>query len=239
MRSITYISPYYLNPDMLKVHLRTWERYPPEILAHYLFIIVDDCSPQSPAAPLVLANAAEAIRPRIQVYRVLVDIPWNQHGARNLGAKVAPDGWLMMTDMDHQLMAEDAGQLLAVPLDEKRFYYLRRIKAGRITETERHHCNSFVTTRKAYWECGGYDEDFCGSYGGDGQFIAALSRVVQPEKLDRVSLVRYPRDVIADASTTTLERAGPHRDEYQRRASRRRGVYKAERPIRFQWERVL
>lgn len=239
MRPITYIAPYYLNQDMLKAHLRTWERYPPEVLGKYLFIIVDDCSPTGPAAPVVVANAAENVRARIQVYRVLVDIPWNQHGARNLGAKVAPDGWMLMTDMDHDLMAEDAAQLLDAPLSEQHFYYLRRIKAGRILETERHHCNSFVTTRKAYWESGGYDEDFCGSYGGDGQFIAALSTVAKPATLATVSLVRYPRDVIADASTTTLERAGVHREEYQRRAARRRGVYKAVRPIRFRWERIL
>lgn len=240
MREIAYVSPFYLNGNMLKAQLRTWERYAPDVLARYRFIIVDDASPGYPAAEIIKSNASAAVLDRIEVYRIADDIPWNQHGARNLGAHVAPNGWLLLTDIDHQLMAEDARQLATVPLDEGWFYYLRRVKAGAVLETERRHCNSFVVTRAAFLASGGYDEDFCGSYGGDGQLTAALAIDTTPGELDTVSLVRYPREVIADASTTTLDRKGAYRDEYlSRLKSKPRIPYKAVGPLRFAWERAL
>lgn len=232
--------PFYMNHGMLTTQLGTWARYGTALLNNYLFVVVDDCSPGHAAAAIVRTNAEPAVLERTQVYRVADDIPWNQHGARNLGAHVAPEGWMLMTDVDHQLMAEDARQLVDSRLDPDRFYYLRRTKAGRVLETERHHCNSFVVTRDKFLASGGYDEDFCGSYGGDGQLTAALELVAQPTHLGNVSLVRYPREVIPDASTVTLDRKGAYRDEYLARlAAKPRTAYRAENPLRFSWERVL
>jgi hypothetical protein len=240
MRPISYISPFYLNGDMLKAQLRTWARYPEDVLARFTFILIDDCSPK-PAEPIIRSGAAtEAVRARIQLYRITTDIPWNQHGARNLGAHLAADGWLVMTDIDHQLLADDARELTVMALDPACFYYPRRIKTGLVIESDRRHCNSFVVTRRAFLASGGYDEDFCGSYGGDGQFVAILKTVARPVDLESVTLVRYPREVIADASTTTLDRTGPLKERYIRLAARKpKRPYKAVNPLRFKWERVL
>lgn len=233
-----YILPFYRNAGMLRAQLNTWASYSADVLAAFEFIIVDDGSPDS--AVDVVRDAPIPVRQRIKVYRVAVDIPWNQHGARNLGAHVADDGWFLMADIDHQLMAEDARQLTLAKLDPTRFYYLRRIKAGHVLETEKPHCNSFVVTRAAFLASGGYDEDFCGGYGGDGQLIAALKLDLRPATLATVSLVRYPREVIPDASTTTYDRDGPLRARYLATVARKpHKPYRALNPVRFAWERVL
>jgi hypothetical protein len=72
-------------------------------------------------------------------------------------------------------------------------------------------------TRDLYWQIGGYDERLVGIYGTDGIYRA---RAMQHATIHNLAspLVRYGREVIADASTTTLKRRGPENDARKRKA---------------------
>jgi hypothetical protein len=102
------------------------------------------------------------------------------------------------------------------------------------------HPNTFLLTKSAYWGAGGYDEDYCGTYGGDGPFARWLSVGRERKHLEDVRVVRWPREVISDASLPPA-----FREEYKklyRPLFEAKGGGAAQRPtrwVRFPWERVL
>jgi len=246
MGSVTLIMPYYDNAEMLRVHLAAWHDWPADIRERFKVIIVDDGSPNAPAASVPLpANLID-----ISIYRVTEDRPWHQHAARNLGAHVADDGWLLLTDMDHVLTAENAAALVRRlrKMDEGTVYTLHRIEADTgeptlgLSGKSKPHPNSFVLTKDLYWRIGGYDEDYCGVYGTDGMFRQRAFHVGVRGHLKRVALTRYWRGLIPDASTTTLPRK-EGRDEGAKKAIAKakwdRGEEDVVKVLQFEWERVL
>lgn len=115
--------------------------------------------------------------------------PWSQPCARNFGAEHAKGEYVLMTDIDHILSREAIeavrnfdGDKMCFPrhwaiLDDngricqetevlfeygldKDLYEQRGLHGG-------HHANTFAMKRSIYLELGGYDEKFCGKYGGD------------------------------------------------------------------------
>lgn len=245
MASLTLVMPYYENPGMLAKQYTEWERWPAEVQESIMVILVDDGSQLVPADRV---NRSLHL-PGIQIWRVDEDRPWHQHAARNLGAHVAPDGWLLMTDMDHILTAENAESLLRrLPkMDAQAIYTLHRVEAdtGEDTLNERGqkkpHPNSFVLTRELYWRIGGYDEDYCGVYGTDSLFKRRAFAVGRKEHLKKVALVRYWRDLITDASTNAPRKEGrdPNALERIRAAKIARGEPDTVKVLQFKWERVL
>jgi glycosyltransferase involved in cell wall biosynthesis len=115
--------------------------------------------------------------------------PWSQPCARNFGAEHAKGEFLLMTDIDHILSREaieavrnfdgdkmmfprhwailddkgnicqDVEVLFEYGLD-KGLYEQRGLHGG-------HHANTFAMRKSIFDELGGYDEKFCGKYGGD------------------------------------------------------------------------
>lgn len=115
--------------------------------------------------------------------------PWSQPCARNAGAKVAKGEYLLMTDIDHVLSKESVYAALDFDGDKMMFprkwgilditgcldrnlevlaryglslalYDKRGLSAGS-------HPNTFVMRKSIFEELGGYDESYCGKYGGD------------------------------------------------------------------------
>lgn len=244
MSLITLVMSYYRQPVMLTRQMENWLTYPEEVRKQIRFILVDDGSPQ-PAAPIVQEMAKD-----VEVYRVTIDILWNQNGTRNLAAHVADEGWMLMTDLDHVLLVDSAQELLRrVPaLSPSRWYRLDRRRTRVSAETGqletfpiKPHSNSFVVTREAYWKAGGYDEDYCGCLCGDGVFHSHLAKVATPDHLSGVYFDCYGRTLIPDATTPDIPRDQAQRDECGRRMrdKARRGDTIAKNPLRFPWERVL
>lgn len=211
MQLLTLIMPFYMNGSMLALHYRTWRDWPAKLRANIRVIIVDDGSPENPAANVPRPYGL----PDVQIYRVTEDRPWGQNGARNIGAHEAPDSWLLLTDMDHLLTGESAAALLKAigkgRLDEGTVYMLDRVEADTGKPTlgkdgqPKPHPNSFVMTREMFWRIGGYDERSCGIYGTDRLFRERAFSVARRGHL-AIPLVRYWRDLIPDASTTSLPR---------------------------------
>lgn len=231
------VIPYYENPGMLVRQIAVWNLYAGELRDSVGVILVDDGSPRRPALDVIRDHPCTL---KLGLWRIAENIAWNQHGARNLGAKVAGAGWLFMTDIDHLLMPDQALVLAAKPLDPARHYTVERTSLPEL-RPYKHHCNTFAVTRQAYMAVGGYDEDYCGAYGGDGPFLRQLAAYVPEERLRDVHVVRVPREVQPDASTTEWPRTGALKERYRRlhEDKRRRGDEKARNPLRFTWERLL
>lgn len=237
--------PYYENPGMLGIQYAEWAAWPDKAKAQIEIIIVDDGSPE-PAIDV----PRPAGLPALSIYRVTEDRPWHQHAARNLGAHVAKGPWLLLTDMDHVLTGANVAALVKRlgRMDHGTAYFLHRIEAdtglptlGKLNE-RKPHPNSFVMTRELYWQAGGYDEDYCGLYGTDGLFKSRLFEIAERGFLKHVALVRYWRDIVPDASTTTLPRKEgrkPGSKEAVAAAKAARGEAGVVKVLQFEWERIL
>jgi hypothetical protein len=240
---LSLVMPYYLNPGQLALQYRTWAGWSGDAKARVEIVLVDDGSP----VRAIGVERPEGL-PALSIYRVTEDRPWHQHGARNLGARVAKGPWLLLTDMDHVLTAENAERMLArLPtLDRGAAYMLDRVEAETGKPTlgndgqPKPHPNSFVMTRKTYWKVGGYDEDLCGVYGTDSAYRSRLYRTAKRGHLD-IPLIRYSRDIVPDASTTTLARKEGREPNAVKRImgdKARRGKTEPK-VLAFEWEQVL
>lgn len=244
---ITIICPFYRNPSMLAEQVRTWNRYP----EGFEFIVVDDGSPE-PATQIILNNGSETtLAPRLSLYRIGVDIPWNRGGARNLGSQEAKSKWLVHIDIDHVLPVASAAALLEADVSDKCWYRFPRFRKGRADETRRKdlippdqrfgkikpHCDSYLCTREMFWQAGGYNEDFSGCLGGGSPFLAEMEKIARPGLLpEDAALHVYTRDVVLDASDHTLSRDTA---EFARRKKMMRGNFRGHDAIRFPWKKVL
>ncbi len=242
---IALVMPYYLNREMLARQYRNFTSWPARARKAIKVIIIDDGSPRDPAANVPRPYGL----PELEIYRVLEDRPWHQHGARNLGARLADRDWLLLTDMDHMLEPEQAMQLVKMAekgqLDREACYMLDRIEADTREPTRapngvaKPHPNSFVMSRELYWRVGGYDERATGIYGTDALFRKRAFDIGKPGHL-QIPLVRFWRDIVADASTTTLPRK-EGRDHAKRVEILRQIAADPEgrKVLAFDWERVL
>ena len=249
---LTLIYPYYNAPLMLQAQLFNWLVVPDKWKRLLTVILIDDCSLEKPALPVV--EAVGKLGFDFRLYRVKDDIPWNQHGARNLGVKEAPDGcWLFLSDIDHTLPAHVIVSLMERMLDKNAFYTMKRLTAVRngpetveyelmldSQDRPKPHPNTFLVTKNVFWKAGGYDEDYCGCYGGDGPFRKWLDRSARHVHLDDAHVVRWSRDLIPDASLQPEMRA-KYKPLYKPRFDAKGGG-RASKPmnwIRFQWERLI
>ena len=237
---LTLIYPYYNNHDMLVHHQHEhWMRYPIVVRECIEVIVVDDCSPRKPA---LRAIASGDLGYAFRLYRIKKDVRWNWIAARNLGAHEAKKSWLFMTDMDHVLTVSNIEILLQLimggKLDKKKYYTFDRKDAPDLTPYK-NHPNTYLIHRDLFWKNGGYDEEFSGYYGTDGYYRKLLDKVSEGEHLDGVFVVRYPREVIGDASTVDYER----KTEFDKSKKLvMRAKFAEERPqkvLTFPWERLI
>lgn len=229
MRSLTLVLPYYENPGMLAEHQRVWAAYPDALKARLHVIVVDDGSPMRPARPVVTKSGVASFR----LYRCGVDVRWNWLFCRNLALSQTTTEWALMTDIDHVMPEATLRSLTERALWPNRVYRLSRVDAPALIPYKPHP-NTWLLTRAMFDRIGGYDERFSGFYGTDFDFRdrarAAAARVEMLPDL----LIRYPRDVIADASTTTYGRKEPRDKPNVLRILKERGQ-SAPKRLTFPW----
>lgn len=240
MSSCTIVMAYYENPKMLRLQLHEWRMYRETDKMALNAIIVDDGSPRNPAEP-VIRQHGECGFP-IQLFRIKQNIPWNQDGARNLGMKHAT-GWTLMTDMDHMLSRHEVAGLRHVVSHEATAgsYYMPRRQEFDTTPLHRH-ANSYVFLAEDFWKMGGYDEDFAGVYGSDGNFRKCMKAGLRELVTDRFMLTRWPPSAISDACTMDWGRKDSpyHRSQHPKIEAKSRGpAYRAKDHFRYEWEQVL
>lgn len=203
-RPFTLALPYYSNPGMLEIQCDALAALPHTLRRALTLIVVDDGSP-------VPARLRADLPFDARLYRMREDIPWNQDACRNLGVAEAPTEWVLVTDMDHVPTEALWRRLMGGALGGFA-YTFARVNAPNL-EPYKPHPNSYALTRKQFDAVGGYDERYRGIYGTDGAFRKGLDKVTTVVALTE-ALVRYPREVQPDASTTTLTRKS---DENARR----------------------
>lgn len=199
-KPITLVYPFYQCHRFFLKHLATWRDYPPQLKAHVSAIVVDDGSPQ----PATLPHD----RPfPMRLFRIGVDLPWNWLAARNIGANYAPDGWMVLTDMDHVVPSQTLHALIYGQHDPSVIYaFSRREHTGQVVTP---HSASFFIHRSLFWTIGGYDEELSGRYGTDGEFRRRASsfapfqvlthELIRYEYVHDSSVTKYPRKLPADA----------------------------------------
>jgi glycosyltransferase involved in cell wall biosynthesis len=153
---LSLITHGYNCQSILLPHSTSWGEW--QKYSGWELVFVDDGSPQ----PLNL----HAPYANIRQYRIVDDIPWNQPGARNLGACQARGEWLLFFDLDHRFATGDFLKVLALlrTLSVGTLYKFARSSEGSGLPIHSH-MNSFLISRSDYFKNGGYDEDFSGSYG--------------------------------------------------------------------------
>jgi hypothetical protein len=212
---LTLVYSYYQNAGMLAEQYRVWSHYPESVKAQIAILVVDDATPM-PSTPAVDVPRPSGL-PDLSIYRVAVDVPWHQDGARNLGAREAVDGWLLLCDIDHVVPVRTLKWLLAKAQPEC-FYTFARVNAPTLLPMLDAHgqpkpaFNIYACTKATYWQMGGYDEALCGIYGTDGPVRHRLQQAARHVHLDRRPIIRYSRALIPDASTTAFERKGEAND---------------------------
>jgi glycosyltransferase involved in cell wall biosynthesis len=203
MRQLTLCLPYYMNAGMLRLQFERIRGYSAAILADLAVIVVDDGSPDGDAL-------AEPIGCPLSIFKVLVDVRWNQDAARNIAAHHATTPWLLLTDIDHLVPQQTMATLIATSRPARFVYRFERRTLERDGAVSKYkpHPNSWLLTREMFERIGGYDERYAGLYGTDAEF---RDRVNQQAKIVMLPqwLIRVPRQIVPDASTTTYGRKEP------------------------------
>jgi len=198
-KPITLVMPYYDCPRFFAQQIAHWWTYPDTIRGHLSAVIVDDGSPE-PAHVLRQQTVPFPIR----LFRIEQDVRWNWLAARNIGAHHAPVGWLLVTDMDHQVPAVTMRAVIQGQHDPQIVYaFSRREHTGDVITP---HSASFLMTRELFWRIGGYDETLSGFYGTDGEYRRRVAKVA-PIHVLTDALVRY--EYVADSSTQRYKRKQP------------------------------
>lgn len=263
MREFTLILPYYENAGMLGEQYNHVVQLPEDVRKRLHLVICDDGSPQNPATPVVKYSnppvmmaggqrhvesiGAEAMEiASFQLFRVDVDVRWNWLTCRNIGALHARTEWLLLTDIDHLLPEATARRIIEGPLDPARAYRFNRVDAPDMKPTigkhgeRKPHPNTWLLTKTLFDRIGGYDERFSGFYGSDGEFRDRLKKHAgEPIILPEV-MIRVPREVVPDASTTRYGRK-EEQDRAGIQAARARIAKEGGRPHRltFPYRRIV
>jgi hypothetical protein len=205
MKQITFILPYYRNPNMLQKQFEFWNQYSEETRRHLQIIVVDDGSPLGSRAQEVISAQGLAVDVLdFRLYRILTDLRWNCLQGRNLGASEATTPWLLLTDMDHVVLPEVMESLMREDHDVRVWYMFSRGRWPEMTPRNPHP-NSFLMSKEFFWRVGGEDETYAGHYGTDRMWKERCRRVGEMVLLPH-KLASGFRKYVPDASTTTLER---------------------------------
>ncbi len=208
-RELTMVLPHFQNLGMLAEQQKIWMDYPAVLRARLHVIVVDDCS-QKGKRPSRKAMTAEGLA-SLRVYRLLEKKRWNWLSCRNLGAKVATTNWLLLTDIDHALPVETLTRLLDGPLNPWHAYRFSRVDAPHTWPYALSDCSSYkphndtwLMTRDMFFSdgVGGYDERLSGCYGSSGEFRDRVMATASAHVMLTDPMIRYPREIIADASTS-------------------------------------
>jgi hypothetical protein len=167
MPKLSIISHYYNHPKMVQDQIAYWESLPDSFLSQVEFVLVDDCSEDTPVIPRTKLN--------LKVFRIITDVPWNQAGARNLGAFNATGEWALYFDIDQKFYAEPMSIVLGglTNLDVMTMYYFKIKELIDITvnQTIPNHPNTFLINLEKFKQYGMYDEDFAGYYGYEDLYM--------------------------------------------------------------------
>lgn len=209
MKTLTIVLPHFCNRGMFAEQQRVWADYPAEIRKRIHVIVVDDCSPEG--QQIAVDDVKVSGLGSMVLYRLTEKKRWNWLACRNLGAFLAKTEWLLLTDIDHVLPFETLRHLLDRSFRREVAYRFKRVTASkpwpyRLADCEPYkpHNDTWLMTRELFFhdKVYGYDERLSGCYGTSGEFTGRVSQTASALVILDQVMVRYPREVIPDASTS-------------------------------------
>lgn len=175
---------YCEQPDMLDIQLDGLAALDPAVRDQIEIIIVDDCSEEAPAEPIVRASGL-----RVRLLRLDAQVPWNLGAARNTGVTAARADSVLICDLDHVLTPSGAARLAEVSVPEDVFLVPRRF-----TEDGEQlmwmHPHIGMMRRSVFLQLGGYDEAWWG-YEGDHLFTPRRDSLLRARVDDDLTLTSY------------------------------------------------
>lgn len=239
-KNISLIFAYYRQPMMLRKQLEVWKTYPSNVE----IILIDDASSVHERAEKVIQDYGAPTNCEFQLFRILVDLPWNQGEARNIGAKYATHDWIMLMDIDHVLSAESLSELQNTNLDENIIYSFKR-KLAISGEEKTPHLETRILNKDTYWDIGGYDESFAGIYGAILKGLVENFKKRKQEQLP-VYLELFTHNDITDARCPQERKSTDENLEYERRIEKIALIEKWKREhdvgamyFRFPWVKLI
>lgn len=245
MRPITIVLSHFQNAGMLAEQFNVWADYPADLKPYVRVIVVDDASPKGHRP--TQQSLRDVGLASVSLYRIVPKVRWNWLACRNLAMSQARTEWALMTDIDHVLPAETLRRLVTGDLNADHVYRLSRVDAPRpwpyaLTDCPpyKYHPDTWLLTRETFDRAGGYDERLSGCYGSSGEWRDRVMAVARAEVRLTDVMVRYPREIIPDASThpSVYTRKGDPKNDAELVARRKkRDLLGDWRPLRlsFPW----
>ena len=153
---------YYNEPHHLKWWYDTIKMYNEEGY-NICLNLADDGSMREPAEKFFEKNPPTD---KMSLYRVIDDIGFNSHGARNLLMKQTQTEWNMLSDIDRQY-PHDTILEIAVSTDKRKGEYYKMFSPN----SKKYTLNEYVIHKDDFWRSGGYDEEFVNIHWGDRLFF--------------------------------------------------------------------
>ncbi len=250
MRELTVVFPHFMNLGMLAEQRRVWADYSPEARQHLHVIVVDDCSPKGHRPSL---KDVESDLASISLYRLTQKKRWNWLACRNLGAQFTTTEWMLLTDIDHVIPPATMQTILTMDLDPKSVYRFKRVTAQKKWPFDvdrapayKPHNDTWLLTRDLFFrkDVYGYDERLSGCYGTSSEFTDRLVRAAKFHMMLNEAIIRYPREVIPDASTlpSVYTRKNDEKNDVDLKNRKTKRAYEKNwKPLHglTPWERVL
>jgi len=195
---------YYDEPDLLIKQLELWKQYP-----EVEIILVDDASPNFPAYDIVKEFSSSHSCADLRLFRVDEDLGFNSHGCRNLIAEQAYSDYILFADIDCMFSPESIAFIKRVKFDPIILYRFGMFSLSDYKFYEfPGHPNIFLTSKRAFWEAGGYDESFTGYHHGDREFLQRLDVITEQRRITEslaMTIIRGGREVIIDKNINKME----------------------------------
>ena len=216
-----------------------------------MFNICDDGSQTDPAEKFFEKREPQ---PNMRLFRVVDDIGFNSHGARNLLMKHTTTEWNMMSDIDRHYSDETLRDIVREEpsLQKGTYYSFCDVKNNASVSL-----NEYVVHRDDFWNTGGYDEEFVNIHWGDRYFLDTLKRVAKQQVMHdwHIKYVRGARNVSWEDVPITLypddrtlihptgKWADPdYRAELKHRIHKRNKTHEgrmSKKVINFEWKQVF
>lgn len=188
---------YYDEPDLLIKQLELWKNYP-----EVEIVLVDDASPNFPAYDIVKDFNRSHSCPDLRLFRVDKDLGFNSHGCRNLIAEQSWSDYILFCDIDCMFSPDTISFIKRVKFDPNILYRFGMFSLADYRFYDFPGAvNIFLTSKKAFWEAGGYDESFVGYHHGDREFLERLAVITEEKRITEslaMTIVRGGRKVIVD-----------------------------------------
>lgn len=243
VRRLTLAMCYLDQPKMAERQFQTWASYPAEVKSRLTCIMVDDGSENYPLADVPRPDGL----PDLRLYRIGTRVPWGWPRGHNLAILEAHDGWVLLTDLDHQLDADQAERALTVPLRSGCAYKPARRRADTMGRWKPHN-DTVLIERDLYWKAGGKTLAFLGHYGTSSIWsrrLAMFAPIVETDAFYQVvwNLAGENLGDIPDAGVAGLGRKGSayhvSRNPELAPLTKTAHLQAPENPMDFPWERLL